>query len=93
MFDTSKLYLYKHSYVHVGSPKDGKICDKLMYTDKDEIYLGKFKQFSCTVWGHEFIKDGNAIFEYGQINFSNYGNICLCLEKKPVVNEKSPIIS
>lgn len=89
MFDTSKTYLYRDSHLHVMSNKDDKSCNKLMYTDKNEIYLGKFNEFSCTVWGHEFIKDGIAIFEYGKINFNNYRNICLCLDKNPNFIEKS----
>ena len=75
MFPTTETYLYNGCYLHVLN-KTHQLFDDIKYINTGNIYLGRYLYTRAIYWNENiFVKNGEAVFEYGRILFPNYRNI------------------
>jgi len=76
MFPKNEPYCFHGCSRNVVTILSKKPLDDIVYTDSDQVYLGRFLRSESLKWTNgKMIIDGFAVFECGCVMFPNFRNV------------------
>lgn len=76
MFPRKETFCFDGSARNVINSGSLYSIDDPVYTETNQLYLGKFLKSNALVWSNEkVITDGLAVFEYGCIRFPDFRHV------------------
>ena len=76
MFPKNETFCFYGSARNVIHKRSLQSIEDPVYTNTNELYLGKFLKSNILFWSNDkIIKDGLAVFEYGCIRFPDYQHV------------------